>query len=161
MLETALFALFGLAAVAGGLWVILGKNATWSALGLLANFCAVAALYILLNAPFVALVQIIVYAGAVVVLFLFVVMVLSVQRGEAPASRSVLSVAGGLVALVFLGLLGYVLLAGRLPAGPLTAQDNVRDIGTALYSQYLLPLEMAAVLLLVGVIGAVVLAKRR
>jgi NADH-quinone oxidoreductase subunit J len=161
MLEAVLFALFALAAVAGALWVILGRNATWSALGLLTNFVAVAALYILLNAPFVALVQIIVYAGAVVVLFLFVVMLLSVRRGEAPVSRHGLAYAGAVLAVAFLVLLGYLLTAGKLPSAALVAQDNVQAIGTALYSRYLLPVEMSAVLLLIGVIGAVVLAKKR
>jgi NADH-quinone oxidoreductase subunit J len=161
MLETVLFVLFGLTAVAGGLWVILGKNVTWSALGLLINFCSVAVLYILLNAPFVALVQVLVYAGAIVVLFLFVVMLLSVQRGEGAPARRFYGYAGAVLALAFLVMIAYLLLSGHLPSGPMATVDNVRTLGTALYTQYLLPLEMAALLLLVAMVGVVVLAKKR
>ncbi|MBC7258441.1 MAG: NADH-quinone oxidoreductase subunit J [Chloroflexi bacterium] len=163
MLEIILFACFALAAIAGAIWVILGKNATWSALGLLVNFCALGALYIMLNAPFVALIQFIVYAGAIVVMFLFVIMFLMVARGEGEDRRLVQRYGGiALAVLLAVGLL-YVGLNAAMPRAPLpaTPQDNVQILGLMLFSQYLLPLWMAGVLFLIGMIAVVMLARRR
>jgi NADH-quinone oxidoreductase subunit J len=161
MLETVLFVLFGLAAMGGAVWVILGRNVTWSALGLLINFCAVAVLYILLNAPFVALVQVLVYGGAIVVLFLFVVMLLSVQRGEGAPARRFYGISGAVLAVAFIALVATLLLSGKLPNSPMATSDNVQSLGTALYTQFLLPVEMVALLLLVAMVGVVMLAKKR
>lgn len=161
MLETVLFACFALAAIAGGIWVILGKNATWSALGLLVNFCALGALYILLNAPYVALTQFIVYAGAIVVMFLFVIMLLGVDRGEGQDRKDFQRYAGiGLALLLLLALL-YFGLRALVPSAPLVEAGTVQVLADALFEDYLLPLEMAGVLLLIGMIAVVVLAKKR
>ncbi len=161
MLEMILFACFALAAIAGGVWVVLGKNATWSALGLLVNFCALGAMYILLNAPYVALTQFIVYAGAIVVMFLFVIMLLGVERGEGQDSRYFQRYAGiGLAFLLFLGVL-YFGLQALVPSAPLEDVDTVQVLAGTLFSDYLLPLEMAGVLLLIGMISVVVLAKKK
>jgi NADH-quinone oxidoreductase subunit J len=163
MLETILFACFGLAAIAGAVWVILGKNATWSALGLLVNFCALGALYILLNAPFVAIIQFIVYAGAIVVMFLFVIMLLMVRRGEGEDRKQAQRYGGvALAVLLVVGLL-YFGIQAAMPKGalPAAATDNVRVLGQTLFSGYLLPLQMVGVLLLIGMIAIVVLAKKK
>jgi NADH-quinone oxidoreductase subunit J len=163
MLETILFACFGLTAIAGAVWVILGKNATWSALGLLINFCSLGALYILLNAPFVAIIQFIVYAGAIVVMFLFVIMLLMVQRGEGE-DKNVIQRYGAIALAVALvvGLL-YFGIQAAMPDGalPATAPDNVQVLGLTLFSGYLLPLQMAGVLVLIAMIAIVVLAKKK
>lgn len=163
MLEIILFACFALAAIAGAVWVILGKNATWSALGLLVNFCSLGALYIMLNAPFVALIQFIVYAGAIVVMFLFVVMLLMVQRGEGEDRNLAQRYAGIALAVLLAAGLVYVGLSMSMPHGalPATPQDNARMLGATLFSAYLLPLWMAGVLLLIGMIAVVMLAKRK
>lgn len=163
MLEIILFACFALAAIAGAIWVILGKNATWSALGLLINFCSLGALYIMLNAPFVALIQFIVYAGAIVVMFLFVIMLLMVARGEGQDKKPVQKYAGIALAVLLAAGLVYVALGATMPNGPLpnTPQDNARILGQALFSEYLLPLWMAGVLFLIGMIAVVMLAKRK
>lgn len=163
MLETILFACFGLAAIAGAVWVILGKNATWSALGLLVNFCSLGALYILLNAPFVALVQFIVYAGAIVVMFLFVIMLLMVSKGEGDDKRQIQRYAAiGLAVLLIAGLL-YFGIQAVLPHGalPANAPDNVQALGQTLFSGYMLPLQLVAVLVVIGMIAVVMLAKKR
>ncbi|MDH7488042.1 MAG: NADH-quinone oxidoreductase subunit J [Anaerolineae bacterium] len=163
MLEIILFACFALAAIAGAIWVILGKNATWSALGLLINFCSLGALYIMLNAPFVALIQFIVYAGAIVVMFLFVIMLLMVARGEGQDKKPVQRYAGIALAVLLTAGLVYVAVGATMPHGalPATPQDNVRILGLALFSEYLLPLWMAGVLFLIGMIAVVMLAKRK
>ncbi len=162
MVEIILFACFALAAIAGAIWVILGKNASWSALGLLVNFCSLGALYIMLNAPFVALIQFIVYAGAIVVMFLFVVMLLMVSRGEGEDKKPALRYAGiGLAVLLAAGLV-YVGVSAAMPHAALgAAVDNVRVLGSALFGEYLLPLWMAGVLFLIGMIAVVMLAKRK
>jgi len=161
MLETILFACFALAAIAGAVWVILGKNVTWSALGLLVNFCALGALYILLNAPFVALIQFIVYAGAIVVMFLFVIMLIMVQRGEAEDRKYFQRYFGIALAALLVAGLAYFGLQTAMPNGPLPQGDNVQILGATLFSGYLLPLQMAGVLLLIGMIAVVVLAKKQ
>ncbi len=190
-----LFIVFALIAVVAGLGVILSRKPVYSALFLLLNFATLAAMYILLQAQFLAAVQIIVYAGAIVVLFLFVVMLIGggeLGAGDREASRQVdketrrqgdkaAPVTGvsassqfrvvlgwpRITALVLTVLLlvgvGYGLITGQLhPVQGSTAafgQGSVEAIGAALYTDYLLPFEMTSVLLLVGMIGAVVLAR--
>ncbi len=166
-----LFIVFALIAIVAAVGVIISRRPIYSALFLLLNFASLAAMYVMLQAQFLAAVQVIVYGGAIVVLFLFVVMLLG--GGELndirDTNRPFLQRAGWsrLVAL-FLGLLmvvglGYGLVSGQLnPAqGDPTAfgQGSVQAIGAVLYTDYLLPFELASVLLLVGMIGAVVLAR--
>lgn len=177
-----LFIVFALISIVAAVGVIVSRKPVYSALFLLLNFATLAALYIMLQAQFLAAVQIIVYAGAIVVLFLFVVMLIG--GGELGQGDKVTGGQGGKVnaaasrrrilldwprvtALVLAGLLlagvGYGLATGQLHAGQGTAatfgQGSVEALGAALYTDYLLPFEMTSVLLLVGMVGAVVLAK--
>lgn len=176
-----LFIVFAAIAVVAALGVISSRKPVYSALFLLLNFATLAALYIMLQAQFLAAVQVIVYAGAIVVLFLFVVMLIgggelgvgdreTSRQGDKAASPHFLALLGWprIVALVLAALLfagvSYGLLTGQLYAGQGTAaafgQGSVEAIAGALYTDYLLPFEMTSVLLLVGMIGAVVLAKK-
>ena len=165
-LELALFVAFGAIAVAGALVVVLARKPMYSALGLLLNFCMLAALYIMLNAQFVGIVQIIVYAGAVMVLFLFALMLVG-ERSAGVSRRSLASYLGALLVLVLLAEVGYAV-AGQAVGGAkgsvtqaLAAQvGNVQLVGESLFTEFLLPFELASVLLLVGIIGAVYLARR-
>ncbi len=166
-----LFAIFALIAVVAGLGVILSRKPVYSALFLLTNFATLAALYILLQAQFLAAVQIIVYAGAIVVLILFVVMLvgggeLTDIRDPNKSLRARLTaprIAAVILALLLVAAVGYGLITGALnPATGSEAafgQGSVQAIGGVLYTDYLLPFELASVLLLVGMIGAVVLAR--
>ncbi len=148
--------------------VVFNRNAVYSALSLLANFAAVAVLYLLLNAQFIALVQVVVYAGAIVVLFLFVVMLLGAGgegRLESWFNRRTALVVGA--ALVLLTLVGTVVFEGAIAGevGTVTPEQiaevgQTQALGTVLFTDYLLPFELASVLLLVGMIGAVVLGQR-
>jgi NADH-quinone oxidoreductase subunit J len=162
-MEMVVFFVLAVLAVATGVGVIAQRSATRSALFLLANFCCLAGLYILLNAQFVALVQVIVYAGAIVVLFLFVVLLLGAEGAEEkPGSRRNRWIAGALLgALLLAGIVWAMIPAEAAPTEALTRSDNVRQIGEALLSSFAVPFELTAVVLLIAIIGALVLAKKR
>jgi len=163
IMEMVLFWVLAVVAVAAGVGVIAQRSATRSALCLLANFCCLAGLYVLLNAQFVALVQVIVYAGAIVVLFLFVVLLLGAEGAEEkPGARRAQWVAAALLGALLLAGIVWALAPGTgAPAGALTRSDNVREIGAALLSSYAIPFELTAVVLLIAIIGTLVLAKKR
>jgi NADH-quinone oxidoreductase subunit J len=162
-MEMVVFGILAAVAVAAAVGVIAQRSAVRSALFLLVNFCCLAGLYILLNAQFVAVVQVIVYAGAVVVLFLFVVMLLGMERAEeAPDPRRYQWIAAVLLGVLLLvGIVWALIPAGRETIQALAPTDNVREIGAALLTQFAIPFELASVVLLVAIIGAVVLAKKR
>lgn len=161
------FALIGLVAIAGGVSMVLVRNPVHSALFLVVNLFCVAFLYMSLNAEFLSVVQVIVYAGAIMVLFLFVITLLNPVQAEAPQRVTGQGWLAGLLAVVLLVEAAVTVLAGtaslKLPAAPpaLPAGDNVHNIGALLYSQYLFPFEATSLLLLVAIVGATVLAKRR
>ncbi len=166
-----LFIVFALIAIVAGLGVILSRKPVYSALFLLVNFATLAALYIMLQAQFLAAVQIIVYAGAIVVLILFVIMLIGggELRDIRDPNKTLLRrltaprVTGAVLALLLLAAIGYGLITGTLnsASGSAAAFNNgsVQAIASVLYTDYVLPFELASVLLLVGMIGAVVLAK--
>ena len=162
-MEMVIFFILASIAMAAGVGVIAQRSAVRSALFLLVNFCSLAGLYILLNAQFVAIVQVIIYAGAIVVLFLFVVMLLGMEHAEeTPDLRRYQWIAAVLLGLLLLAGVVWTL----IPTGPetvpaLVRADNVRQIGEALLTRFAIPFEMASVVLLVAIIGTVVLAKKR
>ena len=170
-MEMVLFFILAIVAVAAGVGVIAQRNATRSALFLLVNFCCLAGLYILLNAQFVAIVQVIVYAGAIVVLFLFVVMLLGADKAEEPrrpadsGARTVQRfqwMAGLMLgALLLAGVVWALVLAGAGALPAVLPTDNVRQLGIALLTDFVVPFELASLILLVAIISAVVLAKKR
>jgi NADH-quinone oxidoreductase subunit J len=161
-MEMVIFFILAAVAVAAGVGVIAQRSAVKSALFLLVNFCCLAGLYILLNAQFVAVAQVIIYAGAIVVLFLFVVMLLGMERAEeSPDPLHYQWIVGGLLGFLFLvGVVWALFLGGSGTAAEL-AVDNVREIGAALLTDFAIPFELTSLVLLVAIIGAVVLAKRR
>ena len=170
MLEGLLFAMLGGTAVGCALGVIFHRNPVHCALLLVGVLLSLSGLFVLLNAQFIAALQVIVYAGAIMVLFLFVVMLLNV-KGESPLLTPGAAKGFGLLfaLLVFVELLWTVLSPapepGTLPgsaAGPLPKEfGSPAAIGRTLYTVWLLPFEITSILLLVAVIGAVVLAKRK
>ena len=149
-----------------GLLVVFLPDPVSSALALVATLCAVAGLFLSLGAQFISMVQVIVYAGAIMVLFLFVIMLLQL-RGGPRAGRAGFGprVLGVLLGAGLLAELGSVVTAATYPAGPgepgFFASNNTLEIGRVLYSRYLVPFEVTSVLLLVALVGAVVLAKRK
>ena len=157
----ALFIGFGLLLVASSLMMILHRNPVTSALFLVVAFCSLAGIYLLLHAEFLGMVQIIVYAGAIVVLFLFVVMLLNLRHDEFPPSRLRLAKFLGTLLLVFL-LSEALRLFGSLPEPPTPPEGfgGYRQVGIALYTDYVLLVEVASLLLTAAIVGALILAKR-
>ena len=163
-MELFLFAVLGLTAIGSSLAMIGHKNPIYSALFMVVTFVATAIMYVLLQAPFIAAIQVIVYAGAVVVLFLFVVMFLNlkssilIERRRGPLLLAF--VLGGLVA----GELAAVLATGAWPAIDEALVPpgfgSVTTVATVLFTRYIVPFEIASVILLVGMVGAIVLARR-
>jgi len=159
-----LFYLFAALALGSAIAMVLNvRNTVAAALSLVVTMIALAAIFVLLEAYLVGAVQIMVYAGAIVVLFLFVVMLLNLRTDLFPATRSILpKLLGVVAALALLALLlpriaSHLPPMAELPAG----FGGFRKVGIALFTKYLLPLEAASVLLLAAIVGAVVLAKRR
>ena len=161
------FLVIAVIAIAGAVSMIFSRNSVHSALFLVINLFCVAILYLSLSADFLAVVQVIVYAGAIMVLFLFVITLLNPATSELPDRLRGQAWFAGLFALVLLAVTGLSIWSGvaglSLPAIPptLATTDNVHAIGTVLYSQYLFPFEVTSILLLVAIVGATVLAKRR
>ena len=164
----ALFIGFAALLVACSLMVILHKNPVTSALFLVLGFCALAGVYLLLHAEFVAMVQVIVYAGAIMVLFLFVIMYLNLKRDVEHGVHIALRRGAGWIVGVLLLTEGWLLFGRRWAPGPLANDPslaapvgNTQAIGQALYTRYLFPFEITSMLLLVAMVGAVVIAKGR
>ncbi len=161
-MEQILFIIFGAIAVGGAIMVVTRKHPMSSALYLILTLFAVAALFALRQAHFLAAIQVIVYAGAVVVLFIFVIMLINVPENRLPAEKTTVMRVLGVVAAGLLILEGAVL-ARRfvLPAGPAADAGSVEAVGRALFTDYLLAFEITSVLLLAAVIGAIALAKKK
>lgn len=149
-------------ALGGGFGVITSRRPVYSALALLLVLGSLAVDYLLLDAQFIAALQVIVYAGAIVVLFVFIIMLLHVQSGEEPRVRVLLPpVTGTLLCAAFGVTVLLVLIRGPAAATSAGAPfGTVEMVGRALFSRYLLPFEAASVLLLIGIIGAVALGRR-
>lgn len=161
-METVLFILFGAIAVCGAIMVVTRKHPMSSALYLILTLFAVAALFVLRQAHFLAAVQVIVYAGAVVVLFVFVIMLINVPEDRLPVERATTTRVLGVLAAGFF-ILESAVLARRfsMPIGPAAEVGTVEAVGQALFTDYLLAFEITSVLLLAAVIGAIALAKRK
>jgi NADH-quinone oxidoreductase subunit J len=169
--ELLVFYAFAAMAVLGSLLVILQRNPIYSVVSLIAAFFGLSGLYVLLDAPFVAVVQIIIYAGAIMVLFLFVVMLLNVPREDASEwdrthllSRPWPKRAGVLLALVLIAQLGWALSRTSGIGGGVGQQaagiTDVGELGQVLFTDYMFAFEVTSVLILVAMVGAVILARR-
>jgi NADH-quinone oxidoreductase subunit J len=165
--DMIIFLSLAVVAVATALGMLLSKNAVHSALYLVLNFATVAVFYLLLGAPFIAISQVTVYAGAIMVLFLFVIMLLGAEQ-LAPArgfpTQTLLSIT---LAVTLIVEAAYLLISRgaapgtvTTPAASLNSMDSLREIGNALFTQYLLPFEVTSILLLVAMVGAIVLSKQ-
>jgi NADH-quinone oxidoreductase subunit J len=165
-----LFYFFGAVAVIASLLVISQRNPIYSVLLLIASFGALSGLYVLLEAPFVAVTQIIVYAGAIMVLFLFVVMLLNAPHEETDQDERLHAFRrqgpfrfGVVLAIVLATELTWALTKGggsETGGFPTAAVSSVQAIGKVLFTEYAFPFEVTSVLILVAMVGAVVLAKR-
>jgi len=164
-MQVAAFALFALLALTSAVVVVSHRNPVYSVLSLVVTLVSLAALFVLLGAPFLAALQVLVYTGAILVLFLFVIMLLNVGKEEAirDGSGKVQKIGAVLAAAAFAVVLG-MLFWGRFVGYTMTPLTEgavaVKPLAAALMSRYLLPFEMAGLLLLAAVIAATVLAQR-
>jgi len=159
------FYLLGGLMLISGVLVITRKNPVHSALALIITLLAQASIYLMLYAPFVAGVQIILYAGGIMVLFLFVIMLVSIERSQRERQFNKQRVVGMVAAITLGGLFIAVYMKGKsiFPEHtlPVVEAQNTQNVGTLLYGQYMFAFEIASLLLLVAIIGAVVMAKKR
>jgi len=166
-LDLALFLVLALVAIATALGLLMSRNAVYSALFLVLNFVTVAVFYLLLGAPFIAMAQVTVYAGAIMVLFLFVIMLLgadALPKTDVLPWQKPLAI---FMAVILAGEAAFLLITKARPAGDIlqpeaaiNSMDNLRQLGMALFSDYLLPFEVTSILLLVAMVGAIVLTHK-
>lgn len=169
MFETFLFVLLAVVTTIAAILVIVQRNPVASAIYLIITLFCLAGIYLLLSAPFIAVIQVLVYAGAIMVLFLFVIMLLNLEKEKKLIYRNrlqkVLGVFLGGVLLAQIGMIfSSVLLEGskgKFPAEKVAALGNTEVVARLLFTDFLLPFEIVSVLLLVAIIGAIVLAKKQ
>lgn len=162
-----LFLLFAALAVGCALAMVAQRNPLYSAISLIGVFISLACLYVMLAAPFIAAVQVIVYAGAIMVLVVFVIMLLNVEHVERERERGrlrfLVPVAVVLAFVLFAEVAFILISVQEFRVTPATGASNVgltHSIGTALFTQYLLPFEITSILLLMAIVGAMTLARR-
>jgi NADH-quinone oxidoreductase subunit J len=167
-METALFYTLAAIALLAAINVLAQRRVFYSALSLIVCLTALSGIYLLLDSPFIAAIQVIVYAGAIMVLFLFVIMLLDPFSADALRDKRkylgyVAAIGGTLVFVMLVPLLDAYNLARvpRTPEGVAGDVSSVHRLAHVLFSDYLLPFELTSVLILIGIIGAVVLAKRQ
>jgi NADH-quinone oxidoreductase subunit J len=164
-MDTILFYGFALLVLGGGILTITRRNAVHSAIALITSLLGVAGLYLLQQAEFLFAVQIILYVGGIMVLFLFVIMLVNLDEAARERQFNRQWLAGVVAVLVAAAEIAYFLWHGiRLAPRVQTAvpgAGNTEALGNVLFSEYLLPFEIASVLLLVAIVGSVVMAKKR
>jgi len=168
MLSQIGFVILSALALISGILVITSRNAVHSAMWLIMSLFSVGGIYLMLEAPFLFAVQVILYVGAIMVLFLFVVMLVNIDVADTQRQFSRRWAVGLGTVLVLIAELGYGLyrqdrIGFGLPSGPSPAvtMGNTEAVGSSLYQTYMLPVEIASILLLVAMIGAVIMAKRK
>ena len=166
-METLFFAIITLVAIVSAILVISCKNPINSALALVLTFFCLATYYVMLDAPFMAAVQVMVYAGAIMVLIVFTIMLLNI-RVDATKKHSHKIVLGSIIGFFTLLNTAFIIARSRaaLPNGPLTGemirqQGHTELIGREMFTNFLLPFEITSILLLVAIVGAVILAKKK
>lgn len=165
--DLIVFLVLSLVAIATALGMVFSRNSVYSALFLVLNFVTVAVFYLLLGAPFIAMSQITVYAGAIMVLFLFVIMLLGAES-LAPAKALPWQKPLAFTLAVVLVVEAVYLIVSRAqqgisvtaPDASINNMDSLRELAMQLFSQYLLPFEVTSILLLVAMVGAIVLTRQ-
>ena len=165
--ELITFLILALVAVATAIGMLLHRNSVYSALFLVMNFITVAVFYLLLGAPFIAMAQVTVYAGAIMVLFLFVIMLLgadALPKAQVLPWQRPLAI---FLAVILASEATFLLVTKARPTGNIlqpeaavNTMDNLRAMGMVLFNEYLLPFEVTSILLLVAMVGAITLTKK-
>src|SRR5262249_22819776 len=155
------FLAFAALAVVAAFNVILQRNPIYSAIGLIVVLCCLAVMFLTLHAPFIATIQIIVYAGAIMVLFVFVIMLLNLQAEEAKTDRlKYLKVIAPVFFLLLVGQIAYFVGGVTDPPAPAQIPGTVESVAEEMFTKYVLPFEAASVLILMAIVGAMLLARR-
>jgi len=163
MATTAFFFLFAGLAIACAISTVYHKNPLYSAVSLVGVFLSLSCIYVTLAAPFIAAVQILVYAGAIMVLVVFVIMLLNLDDDKPLQRLNYLYAVGGglgLILLVQTFFIFYAVLKAPNKPQPESGVGKTLSIGSAMYTEYLLPVEIVGILLLMAIIGGVILARR-
>ena len=172
--EPILFFVLAVASIASALGVISFKNAVYSALSLILTLLFLAMFYLLLNAMFIAVVQILIYAGAIMVLFLFVVTMLAPENQDEGEDRIQWQrTVGGILGVVLVGALSYLIFNGAVKLGPRAAAANslshvvntpglgdIEAFGLALFHGFLFPFEVTSLLIVIAILGALIFGRR-
>lgn len=162
-MDQILFYLFSALALGSASYFVFAKNPLYSILSLIITFFTIAALYILLNAQFLGIIQIIVYAGAIMVLFLYVLMMLNLNKEDESKKNTINKFVGILTAgLLFIGMLGAYkgFKTGGIAQNVDASVGLTKNLGKLLFNEYVLPFELASILILAGIVGAVLIGKK-
>ena len=162
-MEQFLFFFIALVAVASAVYFVFARNPLYAILSLIVTFFSIAALYVLLNAQFLGIVQIIVYAGAIMVLFLYVLMMLNLNAKDESKKHNLLKFTGIISAgIIFVGMIGAY--KGVAMTNATTNVDSqiglTKNLGKLLFNEYVLPFELASILILAGIVGSVLIGKK-
>lgn len=162
-MEQIIFFIVAFIAVASAFYFVFARNPLYAILSLIVTFFSIAAMYILLNAQFLGIVQIIVYAGAIMVLFLYILMMLNLNREDESKKQNLMKFAGVFSAgLLLIGMLGAF--RGYQAKTTSTNVDSsiglTKNLGRLLFNEYVLPFELASILILAGIVGAVLIGKK-
>jgi len=164
MVASALFFVFAGLAIACAISLVYHKNPLYSAISLVGVFIGLSCIYVTLAAPFIAAVQILIYAGAIMVLVVFVIMLLNLEEDKPLNRLRYLYAVGGGLGLILLAQTFFIFYAvSRKPNQYIETDETVGktlNIGTAMYTEYLLPVEIVGILLLMAIVGGVILARR-
>ncbi|AYO58151.1 NADH-quinone oxidoreductase subunit J [Chryseobacterium sp. 6424] len=162
-MEQIIFFLVALLAVASAFYFVFARNPLYAILSLIVTFFSIAAMYILLNAQFLGIVQIIVYAGAIMVLFLYILMMLNLNKADESKKQNISKFIGVFAAgILLIGILGAFkgLNATTYGADAHTSVGLTKDLGRLLFNEYVLPFELASILILAGIVGSVLIGKK-
>ncbi len=161
MISSVLFWTFAILGIAGGIGLVFNRNPVYAALSLVLNFFSIAGLYLSLSAEFLAAIQILVYAGAIMVLFIFVIMLLNLQEEGDVLKFDIKRGLAFILGLAFVGEMIFVFRSfAQKDVGGEFAYGKVEAIGEQLMTQYLFPFEIISVILISALIGAIVVAKK-
>lgn len=162
-MEQIIFFIVAFIAVASAFYFVFARNPLYAILSLIVTFFSIAAMYILLNAQFLGIVQIIVYAGAIMVLFLYILMMLNLNKEDESKKQNLMKFAGVFSAgLLLIGMLGaFRGYQGKAVAGNVDSSIGLtKNLGRLLFNEYVLPFELASILILAGIVGAVLTGKK-
>lgn len=162
-MEQIIFYTIAVLALSSAIYMVVARNPLYSILSLIVTFFSIAAMYVLLNAQFLGIVQVIVYTGAIMVLFLYVLMMLNLSSHDEAKKKNYMSFIGIISAgILLLGLLGAY--KGVQGTALFATSDNgvglTKNLGKLLFNEYVLPFELASVLILASIIGAVLIGKK-